>query len=147
MPSYEASAVSSARAEAVWAAWTDVEGWSGSDHVESAHIDGPFQEGAVITSKAKGLPSGKLTVTRVERPGLWVDESRSPGVRMVFDHVVEPLDEGTRLTERVVMSGVLAFLVAPLLRRRLQAVFTASTAHVAATAEASEKVSRPGRSA
>jgi len=132
---YEVSRVSSASPEAVWAAWTDVAGWADSDHIESAEIDGPFRPGAVIRSKAKGLPASKITVTRADRPELWADEARSPGVRMTFDHVIEPVDGGTRLTERVVMRGPLAFVVAPLLRRRLEALFAASVAHVAEVAE------------
>ena len=82
MPSYEASAVTKASAEVAWSAWTDVQGWSAYDHIEAAHVDGAFQPGAAITSKAKGFPGSTLTVTRVEPPSLWVDESRSPGMRM-----------------------------------------------------------------
>ena len=103
MPSYESSVVTRASPEAAWTAWTDVAGWSAYDHIESARIEGEFRPGAVITSKAKGLPSSTLTVTRTERPSLWVDESRSPGMRMRFDHVIEPVDDGTRLTERARM--------------------------------------------
>ncbi len=141
---YEASATSSARPEAIWEAWTDVAGWSEADEIESAEIDGPFQPGATITSKAKGLPASKLTVTRTEQPKIWTDETRSPGVRMAFDHVIEPVASGTRLTERVVIRGPLALLVAPLLRKRLLALFRASVAHVA---ERAEELSRPDRSA
>src|SRR5438128_11649798 len=99
MPAYEASAVTKASAEAAWSAWTDVHGWSAHDHIEAARVDGTFQPGAAITSKAKGFPSSTLTVTRVEPPSLWVDESRSLGMQMTFDHVVEPGEGGTRLTQ------------------------------------------------
>jgi hypothetical protein len=138
MPSYEASAVTRAGAEAAWTAWTDVEGWSAYDHIESARVDGTFQPGAVITSKVKGFPSSALTVTRVERPSLWVDESRSLGIKMTFDHVVEAIDAGTRLTERVRIVGPLGYALGPLLRRKLEALFAASLAAVARQAEAAE---------
>jgi hypothetical protein len=138
MPTYEASAVSRAAPVAVWEAWIDVARWSDSEHIESARIDGEFQPGAVITSKAKGLPRGTLKVTRVEPPALWADESTSPGVRMTFDHVIEPTPDGTVVTERADIRGPLAPLVAPLLRRRLEALFAASVAHVARTAETRE---------
>lgn len=146
MPSYEASGISSADPERVWDAWTDVASWSNSEHIEIAGIDGPFRLGAVITSKAKGFPSSKLTVIHVERPALWTDESRSPGVLMTFDHVIEPVGDRTRLTERVVFQGVLGFLVGPLLRRRLEALFEASVAHVARNAEAAASDSQPPES-
>jgi hypothetical protein len=143
MPPYEASAVTKASAEAAWRTWTDVQGWSAYDHIESARVDGDFQPGAIIASKAKGLPGGKLTVTRVEPPGLWVDESRSPGMRMTFDHVIEPCEGGTRLTERVRISGPLGRALGPLMRRKLEALFAASVAAVARQAEAAEPAAAP----
>jgi Polyketide cyclase / dehydrase and lipid transport len=143
MPSYEASAVTKASADAAWTAWTDVEGWSAYDHIEAARLDGAFQPGVAITSKAKGFPSSRLTVTRVEPPSLWVDESRSPGMQMTFDHVVEPGEGGTRLTERVHISGPLGRALGPLMRRKLEALFAASVAAVARQAEAAEARAEP----
>jgi hypothetical protein len=143
MPSYEASAVTKAGAQAAWTAWTDVEGWSAYDHIESARVDGAFRPGAVITSKAKGFPSSTLTVTRTEPPSLWVDESRSPGMHMTFDHVVEPGEGGTRLTERVRIGGPLGRALGPLMRRKLEALFAASVAAVARQAEAAEARAEP----
>src|SRR2546421_1958330 len=143
MPAYEASAVTKASAEAAWSAWTDVHGWSAYDHIEAARVDGAFQPGAAITSKAKGFPSSTLTVTRVEPPSLWVDESRSLGMRMTFDHVLEPGEGETRLTERVHISGPLGRALGPLMRRKLEALFAASLAAVACQAEAAEAQAEP----
>ena len=136
MPSYEASGMANASTETVWAAWTDVVGWSAADHIEFARIDGEFRVGAVITSKARGFPSSSLTVTRADHPSLWVDESRFPGMRMTFDHMIEPGDSGTRLTERVRISGPLGHALGPLLRRRLEVLFAASVTYIARRAEA-----------
>jgi hypothetical protein len=135
MPTYEASAESGAGADAAWEAWVDVPGWSRFDHIESSAIDGEFRPGATITSKAKGLPKSTLSVTRVERPALWADESRAPGIRMTFDHLIETGPSGTTLTERVEIAGPLGYVVGPLLRRRLVALFEASVAAVASRAE------------
>src|SRR5436190_19938748 len=133
--SYEASGVARAAPEHVWAAWVDVASWSESEHIDSARLDGEFRPGGVIASKAKGLPQSTLTITRVEPPRLWVDESRSPGVKMTFEHVIEPGEEGAKLTERVLVSGLLGRPVGALLRRKLEALFAASVAHVARRAE------------
>ena len=138
MLSYETSTVARAGADSAWAVWTDVEGWNRYDHIEDARIDGAFQPGAVITSKAKGFPRSTLTVTRVEQPTVWVDESHSPGIRMTFDHVLEPGEGGTRLTERVHISGLLGRALGPFMRRKLEALFAASVAAVAREAEAAE---------
>lgn len=142
MPAYEVSVSSSASPEAAWRAWTDVPGWTRNDAIESAEIDGEFRTGAVIKSKAKGFPSSTLTVTGVEFPRLWADESRSPGVRMTFDHVIEPRERGIHLTERVVISGPLARLIGPLVRRRLETLFASSVAYIARVAESAESASR-----
>jgi hypothetical protein len=143
MPSYEASALTKASAEAAWSAWTDVESWSAHDHIEAARVDGAFQPGAAITSKAKGFPRSTLTVTRVEPPSLWVDESRSPGMQMTFEHAVETDEGRTRLTERVHMSGPLGRALGPLMRRKLEALFVASVAAVARQAEAADARAEP----
>lgn len=143
MPSYEASAATHASPEAAWTAWTDVEGWSAYDHIESARLDGNFQPGAVITSRAKGFPSSTLTVTRVEPPSLWVDETRSPGIRMTFDHAIEAGAGATQLTERVRISGPLGHVLGPFMRRKLEALFAASVASVSRQAEAAEARAGP----
>jgi hypothetical protein len=133
--SYEASTISRASPETVWEAWVDVASWSESEHIESARIDGEFRPDAVITSKAKGFPRSTLTITRVEPHRLWINESRSPGVRMTFEHVIEPSEAGTELTERVLIRGPLSRLVGILLGRKLKTLFASSVAYVAHRAE------------
>jgi hypothetical protein len=139
MLSYEASVIARVTPEDVWSAWVDVASWSESEHIESARLDGEFLPGGIIATKAKGFPRSTLTITRVEPPRLWVDESRSPGVHMTFEHVIEPGEAGTRLTERVLIRGPLARIVAALMRRRLEALFAASVAHVGHQAEQAAK--------
>ena len=111
MVSYWGSAVTQARPEDVWAAWVDVARWSDGDVIESARLKGDFKEGSTIVSKVRGFPSTSLTITRVEPYRVWVDESRAPGMRMSFEHVIEPGDAGTTITERVVISGPLGGIV------------------------------------
>jgi hypothetical protein len=138
MPTYESSALTSARPESAWEVWTDVAGWRKSAAIKSAEIDGEFQTGAVIRSKAKGFPRSTLTVTEVDRPRLWVDQSRQPGVQMTFHHLIEPTEGGTSLTERVVIDGPLARLIGPLIRRKLEALFDDSVKYLAGAAETVE---------
>ena len=103
--------------------------------MESASIDGEFRVGAQITTKARGFPASLLTVTRADRPSLWADESRSPGMRMTFEHVIDASGARTRLTERVRINGPLGYVLAPLMKRRLKALFSASVAAVVREAE------------
>ncbi|HEY8779576.1 MAG TPA: hypothetical protein VIL93_07280, partial [Solirubrobacterales bacterium] len=61
------------------------------------------------------------------------------GMHMTFDHTIEAGDDGTTLTERVVIHGPLGRLVGPMMRRKLEALFAASVAEVARRAEEAEK--------
>jgi hypothetical protein len=139
MVSYEGSAVARATPEAAFAAWTNVDRWTEGGQLQSVSIDGEFRVGAIIRSKAKGFPAGTFTVTRVDVPRLWVDESRAIGLRMTFEHVIEPVSDGVSLTERVTITGPLARVAGPLVRRKMEALFAASTRQVAAQAEAAER--------
>ncbi len=134
--SFAVSVTAAAPPEAAFDAWVDVDRWTAAEVLDSVAIDGPFAPGSTITSKARGLPKSTVTITRVDRPRVWVDEARAAGVRMTFDHVVEPAGDGTTLTGRAVMEGPLAFAVAPLLRRRLEALFRGTMERVARDAEA-----------
>lgn len=57
---------------------------------------------------------------------------------MTFEHLIDADGSSTRLTERVQMAGPLAYLLGPMLRRRLEALFAASVAAVARQAEAGQ---------
>ncbi len=116
MISFEATATSVASPDAVFATWIDVTRWAEGDEIEQATIDRDFGPGAVIRSKAKGLPASKLVVTIVDGPSRWVDESRLPGVRLTFEHIATAQGSGTLLAERVTFTGPLARPVARVVR-------------------------------
>ena len=134
MISFEATATSVASPDDVFATWIDVSRWSGSAEIERATLDRDFGPGAVIRSKAKGLPASKLVVTIVEPPGRWVDESRLPGVRLTFEHLATTQGSGTQLTERVTFTGPLARPAAWVIRSKLLHLMISSTEHIAETA-------------
>ena len=124
----------SASAEEVWVVWTNPAGWPG-DVIVMAKIDGPFAVGAKITMRVKGHPPLKLTVTRVEAPVLWTAVARAPGLTETIDHLIEPTDSGTLITERTVFTGPLASIAARILGGRLRKTFEATTAYCARLAE------------
>jgi hypothetical protein len=102
----------------------------------AAELHGPtFEVGNTVTTKVKGFPAGTSTITVVEPPRLWVGVAKSPGLTMTYEHVVEPVETGSVLTERAIISGAFAALVGRLIGRRLESTFAATTAHCAALAQ------------
>jgi hypothetical protein len=124
----------SASAENVWAVWTNPAEWPG-DVIVTAKIDGPFAVGAKITMRVKGHPALRLTVTRVEPPVLWTAVARAPGLTETIDHLIEPTDSGTLITQRTVFTGPLASIAARILGRTVRKTFEATTAHFGRLAE------------
>jgi len=138
--SYEGSRRSTASPDQVWAVWTDPAGWLGGP-IATAELDGPFEVGGKITTRVKGYPAVRSTITRIESPRLWIGVAKQPGLTMTYEHVIEPAAGGTVLTERAILTGPFATLMARLLGRRLESTFAATTAHCAALAEARTEAS------
>ena len=124
-----------AKPEDAWAAWVDVARWSDGDVIDTARLNGEFQEGSTIVSKPRGFPVATWTITHAESPRLWVSESRAPGARMMAEHLIEPGRAATKLTERVLFSGPLGGLVGRTVRRRLEATLASMTEQIAGEAE------------
>ena len=129
-----------AKPEDAWTAWVDVARWSELDVIETARLDGEFREGSTIVSKPRGVPAVTAlgihwTIARVEPPRLWVSESHGPGARMIAEHLIEPGEAGTKLTEQLSFSGPLGGLLGRTVRRRLQATLASMTEQIAREAE------------
>jgi hypothetical protein len=128
------SSHSSASAEDVWAVWTNPAEWPG-DVIVMAKIDRPFAVGAKITMRVKGHPTLRLTVTRIEAPMLWTAVARAPGLTETIDHLIDPTDSGTLITQRTVFTGPLASIAARLLGGTVRKTFEATTVHFGRLAE------------
>jgi hypothetical protein len=128
------SARSSASAQDVWAVWTNPAQWPG-DVIAMAKIDGPFAVGAKITTRVKGYPPLTSTVARIDPPTSWTGVAKAPGLTQTIDHLIEPTDSGTLITERTTFTGPLASIAARILGGRLRKTFEATTAHCARMAE------------
>jgi hypothetical protein len=128
------SSPSSASAEDVWAVLANPAEWPG-DVIVTAKIDGPFAVGAKITMRVKGHPPLKMTITRIDPPTSWTGVARVPGLTETVDHLVEPTESGTLITERTVFSGPLASIATRLLSGEVRKTFAATTAHFGRLAE------------
>lgn len=131
MPDYSCNAPSTASPEAAWRAWSDIPAYENLDQVTSARLDGPFEVGSKLAIKVKGLPPSKNTITVVEPPRRWVEESSSLGTKVVFDHLIEPTANGCRLTETMTVSGPLGGIVNRFFGGRLRKLMVAAIRNVA----------------
>ena len=59
----------------------------------------------------------------------------SAGLTETIDHLIEPTDSGTLITERSVFTGPLASIAARILGGRVRKTFEATTAHFGRLAE------------
>ena len=119
---FECEATFHAEPAAVWALWTDVARWPEWDvSKEMARLDGPFQPGTRGWAKQRGNLGGSFTITTVEEGRRWVSVCPLPGGSVVFDHVLEPVGEGSvRVVKKVEVHGSswpLVRLFAPRMRR------------------------------
>lgn len=105
-------------AQAIFALYTDVAGWSRWDpDTRSANLDGPFQVGArgrLVPTKGRAVP---MVLTHVEPERSFTVQCRIPLFEMVFEHELRAVGTGTEATHRVSFRGLLA----PLLGRMLAA--------------------------
>jgi hypothetical protein len=119
---YEHSADSSASPEAVWERYIDVEHWSqwSKKGVDRSSIDGDFKVGTKGKSKAPGFPEGKFELIVVEPQQRFVSKAKLPGATLIFEHMVEPTDGGSRITHRATLDGPLTFIWSPVVGRMIK---------------------------
>ncbi|MGW6445696.1 SRPBCC family protein [Lentzea sp. NPDC055074] len=111
MPGLEHTITIAAPPERVWAVLIDVERWPERiPTVDSVELldTGPFVVGSRARLRQPKLPEAVWTVTELTEGTSYTWESRSPGVLGVASHVVEPHENGTRLTLALSVSGPLA---------------------------------------
>jgi hypothetical protein len=108
------STESGARPHSVWRRYVDVEHWSdwSRNGVEWARLDGLFEVGTKGKSKAPGMPAATFRLVTVDPDARFVSEVKLPGGRLRFEHVVEPNEQGSRITHRVEVGGLLAAVYA-----------------------------------
>ena len=146
---FQHSAESSARPADVWRYYADVSKWPewSQKGVKWARLDGPFETGTTGKSKPPGLPAGRFRLVDVEPERKFVTESRFPGSRLVFVHLIEPSMDGVRITHQGETSGPLAFLLTAVIRRTTERALPDGVDRLArmAAADASSTEGRVGK--
>ena len=132
---FEHSADSVATPAEIWQRYIDVEHWSDwSPGVEWSRLDGAFEVGAKGKSKPPGSPALRFRVIAVEPQSMFATKAHFPGADLVFEHAIEQLTPGARITHRATLSGPLARLYARSVRGRTEQGLTESVERLAVLA-------------
>ena len=62
----------------------------------------------------------RFKLVAVEPDALFASEVTLPGGRLRFEHAIEPVESGSRITHRVLLDGPLAFLYVPTVRKGIE---------------------------
>ncbi|MBH0189874.1 MAG: polyketide cyclase [Nitrospira sp.] len=120
MPSYTTSVSIAAPCESVWPVLAAVSNWPGwvPTVISIESLDSSsLSLGARYKIAQPKLHPTTWIVTSVEPPRRFAWESRSPGILVVADHIIEEVSPGEcNLVLRVSFSGFLGALVGKLLR-------------------------------
>ena len=119
---FEHSADSKAPPKAVWDRYTDVDNWHewSPDGVEESHLEGEFKKGSKGESKAPHLPKGKFELIEVEPEERFVSKAAFPGGTLTFEHRLEAIDGGTRITHKASLDGLLSPVWRPVMGRIIE---------------------------
>ena len=115
MPSVQRSLTIDAPPAKVYDAFVDLSRWlEWNPHLREVRPlgEGPLAQGskARVALKLSPLPSvWEVTEVNPGRSFAWASSSL-PGLRLIFDHIAEGADGGTRATLRIDIEGPLAFL-------------------------------------
>lgn len=103
---YSHSETSTAPASAIWPLWAETARWPEWDPgVRSVTLDGAFETGAGGTMVIEGMPPIPFTLTEVVPGRGFTDETRLPDAHLVFEHLLEDVEGGTKITYRVTIDG------------------------------------------
>jgi hypothetical protein len=136
---FEHSAECAAAKDDVWSRYVDVPNWSkwSVEGVEWSRLDGPFVVGTTGKSKPPGrLPAGRFRLDAVVQEEMFCSETKLPGARLLFEHVIEPTQAGVTITHRATLDGPAAWLWLPLLRRSIERGLPAGVERLATMAAA-----------
>jgi len=95
----------------LWEVWSDVDLWTEwQDDIDSARLEGPFEDGSIIHFKPKGGPALKLGLQDVRAGSAFTDVTHFPLARMYDAHELVAHDGGVEIRVRMWLQGPLAFL-------------------------------------
>ena len=95
----------------IWQLWTDVNNWhTWHADLDYCKLEGSFKVGNRFILKPKGAPAVKIELVEIEHERKFKDCTRFFGAKMFDTHEVEETNDGVRLTNTLVVTGLLKFL-------------------------------------
>lgn len=133
------SEISRASPCAIWKLYEAVEKWPEWDEaLEWVKWPGPFVKGGAGTMKPRGAPVSKFMMTRCDINSGFTDVSPMPLAHIVFDHILETIPQGTKITHSARAYGVLGWLFALLIGPKIRSGMGPSVIALARHAEQNE---------
>ena len=97
--------------ESIWKIWTDVNQWpSWHDDLDYCRMSGDFKVGNHFKLKPKGAFPVKIIITNIEEGRTFTDCTCFLGAKMYNTHTLKETEDGMRLTNTLVVTGLLKWL-------------------------------------
>jgi uncharacterized protein YndB with AHSA1/START domain len=112
----------SATPERVWATWSDTSTWpSWNPDIETVSLDGPLADGAAgtMTTKSGGKHNIQIVDVRAGREFSLISDLPMPATKVRFRCLIEPADGGSRVSQAVSVTGLLAPLMGGMITGRI----------------------------
>jgi len=133
---HEATVFVSAPPEVVFAIYRDVANWHTWDpDTKAAALEGPFAvgvRGQLTPSKGRAVP---MQVVEVTENRSFTVECKVPLFCMWFEHELAPSSLGTQVTQRLRTTGLLGFLLNPIIGKQVREGFPKTLASLKRLAE------------
>ena len=97
--------------EDIWRIWTDVNNWSAwHGDLDYCKMNGDFKVGSFFMLKPKGAPAVKIELIDIVDGSKFTDCTTFFGAKMYDTHMMEETENGIRLTNKLVVTGILQFV-------------------------------------
>lgn len=97
--------------EDIWKIWTDINNWaSWHGDLDYCKINGDFKVGNFFMLKPKGAPAVKIELIDIVSGNKFTDCTKFFGAKMYDTHSMEETENGIRLSNKLVVTGMLRFL-------------------------------------
>jgi hypothetical protein len=97
--------------ETIWRIWTDINNWpTWHGDLDSCTLEGPFKVGNHFMLKPKGMKPVKIVLTEINDGKSFTDCTSFFGAKMYDTHALEETPEGLLLTNKLLVTGPLAWI-------------------------------------